>query len=128
MKDALRSLWRDLSELRAKTGQKHLAVLKKLAGEEQWPWAIEQARTLMRGKSLRWRPRRRCDTLSGANYRKPWLLYYRRPYMAWFAAVLVGLVDFLMIREDCAVKLVLNLLHAVQDRSRSAHCSITKEL
>ena len=71
MKDALRSLWRDLSELRAKTGQKHLAVLKKLAGEEQWPWAIEQARTLMRGKSLRWRPRRRCDTLSGANYRKP---------------------------------------------------------
>ena len=43
-------------------------------------------------------------------------------------AVLVGLVDFLMIREDCAVKLVLNLLHAVQDRSRSAHCSITKEL
>lgn len=48
--------------------------------------------------------------------------------MAWFAAVLVGLVDFLMIREDCAVKLVLNLLHAVQDRSRSAHCSITKEL
>ena len=48
--------------------------------------------------------------------------------MAWFEAVLVGLVDFLMIREDCAVKLVLNLLHAVQDRSRSAHCSITKEL
>ena len=27
-----------------------------------------------------------------------------------------------------SVKLVLNLLHAVQDRSRSAHCSITKEL
>ena len=53
---------------------------------------------------------------------------YRRPYMAWFAAVLVGLVDFHMIREDCAVKLVLNLLHAVQDRPRSAHCSITKEL
>jgi hypothetical protein len=35
MKDALRSLWRDLSELRAKGGQKHLAVLKKLVGNEQ---------------------------------------------------------------------------------------------
>jgi hypothetical protein len=35
MKDALRSLWRDLSELRAKGEQKHLAVLKKLVGNEQ---------------------------------------------------------------------------------------------
>jgi ketosteroid isomerase-like protein len=31
-------------------------------------------------------------------------------------------------RAANAVKLLLNLLHAVQDRSRSAHCSITKEL
>jgi hypothetical protein len=48
MKDALRSLWCDLSELRAK-GDKHLAALKKLVGdEEHWPRAIERVKTLMR--------------------------------------------------------------------------------
>ena len=41
-------LWRDLSELRTKRAQRHLAALKWLVDEQQWPWAIKQARTLMR--------------------------------------------------------------------------------
>jgi hypothetical protein len=49
VKEALHSLWHDLAHLRAKREKKHLATLKKLVGdEEQWPWAIEHAKTLMR--------------------------------------------------------------------------------
>jgi hypothetical protein len=43
------ALWPDLSELRTKREQRHLALLKKLVGdEEHWPWALEQARALTR--------------------------------------------------------------------------------
>jgi hypothetical protein len=48
MKDALRSLGRDPSEFGCKRGQKHLAVLKKLVGDEHWPWAERVAGMLMR--------------------------------------------------------------------------------
>jgi hypothetical protein len=49
VKEALRSIWHDLALLRAKREEKHLATLKKLVGdEEQWLWAIERAKTLMR--------------------------------------------------------------------------------
>jgi hypothetical protein len=48
-REALRSLWQDLALLRAKREEKHLATLKKLVGDEQqWPWAIEAAKRLMR--------------------------------------------------------------------------------
>ena len=49
VREALRSLWHDLAALRARREEKHLATLKKLvADEQQWPWAIEAAKTLMR--------------------------------------------------------------------------------
>jgi hypothetical protein len=39
----------DLAALRARREEKHLATLKKLVGDEdQWGWAIERAKTLMR--------------------------------------------------------------------------------
>jgi hypothetical protein len=47
MKDALRSLWRDLCELRTKGEQRHLAALKRLVDEEQWPLAEPHARLHM---------------------------------------------------------------------------------
>jgi hypothetical protein len=35
--------------LRARREEKHLAVLKKLVGdEEHWPWAIQHTKTVMR--------------------------------------------------------------------------------
>jgi hypothetical protein len=48
MKDALRSLWHVYPELRTKRERRHLAALKRLVHEGQWPWAQEQARLLMR--------------------------------------------------------------------------------
>ena len=49
VREALRSLWHDLAALRAKREERHLATLKKLVGdEEQWGWALERAKTLMR--------------------------------------------------------------------------------
>jgi hypothetical protein len=48
IKDALRSLWPDLSELRTKREQRHLTALKRLVDEKQWPWVSQQARMLMR--------------------------------------------------------------------------------
>ena len=49
MKDALRSLWRDLALLRSKREAKLLALLRKLVGDEdQWGWTEQQARLLMR--------------------------------------------------------------------------------
>jgi hypothetical protein len=36
MKDALRSLWRELSDLHTKREENHLILLKRLIGDEQW--------------------------------------------------------------------------------------------
>jgi hypothetical protein len=47
-RDALRSLWPDLSELPTRRKHRHLAALKRLVDEKQWPWTQEQARALMR--------------------------------------------------------------------------------
>src|SRR5262249_11360556 len=49
VREALRSLWHDLALLGARREERHLATLKKMVGDEdQWGWAQEQARTLMR--------------------------------------------------------------------------------
>jgi hypothetical protein len=49
MKDGLGSLWRDLALLRSTREAKHLALLRKLVGDEdQWGWAEQQARLFMR--------------------------------------------------------------------------------
>jgi hypothetical protein len=50
VREALRSLWHDLALLRGpKREERHLATLKRMVGdEEQWGWAIERAKTLMR--------------------------------------------------------------------------------
>ena len=49
VREALRSLWHDLALLRARREERHLATLKKMVGDEdQWGWALERAKTLMR--------------------------------------------------------------------------------
>src|SRR4029077_8092892 len=49
MKDALRSLWRDLSELRAKReGEACGSAVDGSLGEEHWPWPETDAGALMR--------------------------------------------------------------------------------
>ena len=49
MKDALRSLWCDLSELRTKRERRHLVLLRKhVADEAAWSWALTDALAMMR--------------------------------------------------------------------------------
>jgi hypothetical protein len=44
----LRSLGRDLSDLRGASEAKNLAALKKLVAPEQWPWAEAHANSFVR--------------------------------------------------------------------------------
>jgi len=46
--EALRSLGRDLSDLRGASEAKNLAALKKLVAPEQWPWAEPHAISFVR--------------------------------------------------------------------------------